>query len=263
MTGHSNRWLVYSGAGFNIWEPDTGKYFGSVDADEITEYLQVKRLRQHNTKSSAFSHLSQTIIRDDSSLPCRRPRIAFRDIARPDDTRTVLTALVPREVVLTNKAPYLLFVEGSARDEAYLLGVLSSMILDWYARRLVDKSLNFYLLNNFPIPEHYDDDPVAQRVVQIAGRLAAVDDRYAEWAAEIGVEVGSVIDDETKQDLICELDACVAHLYGLNEDDLAVVYETFHTGADYSAHHARVLEHFRNPPTMDAAVVHDANAAAS
>ena len=81
-----------------------------------------------------------------------------------------------------------------------------------------------------------------------------MDDRYAEWAAEIGVEVGSVTDDETKQDLICELDACVAHLYGLDEDDLAVIYETFHTGADYSAHHARVLEHFRNPPTVDAAV---------
>ena len=253
MTGHSNRWLVYSGAGFNIWEPDTGKHFGSVDAAEITEHLQIKRLRQHNTKSSAFAELSETIIRDDSSLPCRQPRIAFRDIARPDDTRTVLAALVPGEVVLTNKAPFLLFVEGTARDEAYLLGVLSSMILDWYARRLVDKSLNFYLLNNFPIPEHYDDDPVADRVVAIAGRLAAVDDRYAGWAAEVGVGVGTVTDKATREDLICELDACVAHLYGLDEEDLAVIYETFHTGADYSERRERVVEHFRNLPTADAA----------
>ena len=152
-----------------------------------------------------------------------------------------------------NQAPYLLFVEGTARDEAYLLGVLSSMILDWYARRVIEMSLNFYLLNNFPIPEHFDDDPVARRVVQIAGRLAAVDDRYAEWAAEVGVQVGTVTDDETRQDLICELDACVAHLYGLDEDDLAVIYKTFHTGDNYSAHHARVLEHFRNPPTAVAA----------
>lgn len=261
MSERSSRWLVYGGEAFDIWQPDTGKHFASVDADKITEHLQTKRLRQHKTTSSAFSKLSYEVIQDASTLPCHRPRVAFRDITNHTNTRTVVTALVPGQVILVNQAPYLLFTEGSARDEAYLLGVLSSMILDWYARRIVELHVNFYLFNNFPIPEHYDDDPIAQRVVQIAGRLAAVDDRYAEWAAEVGVEVGSVTDDETRQNLICELDACVARLYGLDEDDLAVIYETFHTGADYSAHHARVLEHFRNPPTADAAVADDANAA--
>ncbi len=99
---------------------------------------------------------------------------------------------------------------------------------------------------NFPIPDaDVDDDPVARRVVHIAARLAAVDERYAGWAAEVGVPVGSVTDEAMKQDLICELDACVAHLYGLDEDDLAVVYETFHEGTDYSERHRAVLVHFR------------------
>ena len=173
-------------------------------------------------------------------------------MTRASDLRTVRAALVPGKVVLVNQAPYLLFVEGTARDEAYLLGVLSSMILDWYARRVVELHINFYLLNNFPIPEHYDDDPVAARVVTIAGRLAAVDDRYADWAAEVGVEVGTVTDKGTREDLACELDACVAHLYGLDEEDIAVIYETFHTGADYSQHRERVLEHFRNLPAVGA-----------
>ena len=120
------------------------------------------------------------------------------------------------------------------------------MILDWYARRVVEISLTFHLLNNFPIPDaDTDDDPVACRVVEVSARLAAVDERYAEWAAEVGVPVGSVTDEATKQDLICELDACVAHLYGLDEEDLAVVYETFHEGADYSERHRAVLAHFR------------------
>ena len=59
------------------------------------------------------------------------------------------------------------------------------------------------------------------------------------------MQVGSVRDEATKQDLICELDACVAHLYGLDESDLAVIYETFHERADYSERHAAVLGHFR------------------
>ena len=251
MTEDGGRWLVYSGAAFDIWEPDTGNHFASVDADVITGHLQAKRLRQHKTSSSAFSDLPSTVIENAATLPCCRPRIAFRDVTKQDNTRTVVAALVPGEVVLTNKAPYLLFVEGTARDEAYLLGVLSSMILDWYARRVVELSVNFYLLNNFPVPEHYDDDPVAARVVTIAGRLAAVDDRYASWAAEVGVEVGTVTDKATREELICELDACVAHLYGLDEEDLAVIYRTFHVGIDYSERRKRVLEHFRNPPTAD------------
>ena len=258
MTADSGRWLVYGGEAFDIWQPDTGNHFASADADKITGDLQTKRRRQHKTSSSAFAGLPYEVIQDAATLPCRKPRIAFRDISRASDSRTVISALVPGEVVLVNQAPYLLLVEGAARDEAYLLGVLSSMILDWYARRVVELHVNFYLLNNFPVPEHFDDDPVAQRVVQIAGRLAAVDDRYAEWAAEVGVEVGTVTDNETRQDLVCELDACVAYLYGLDEDDLAVIYETFHTGDNYSAHHACVLEHFRNPPTAGSAAQDDA-----
>ena len=120
------------------------------------------------------------------------------------------------------------------------------MVLDWYARRVVGLHLTFHLLNNFPIPDaDLNNDSVAWRVAEIAGRLAAVDDRFVEWADAVGVPVGSVTDEDTKQDLICELDACVAHLYGLDEDDLAVIYETFHEKTDYSERHAAVLEHFR------------------
>ena len=82
-------------------------------------------------------------------------------------------------------------------------------------------------------------------MVEIAGRLASPDERFADWAANVGVSVGSVSSEAEKQDLIHELDACVARLYGLDEDDLAVLYATFHANTDYSERHAAVLEHFR------------------
>ena len=251
MTEATTYWKVYKGASFDLWNPDTDVYYASVKADEITEHLQEKRQRSHEHTRSPFGEFSMAWIDDRETLPARQPRIAFRDVTNRTNTRTVIAALVPGEVVLTNKAPYLLWPDlrwpdRTARDEAFLLGVLSSMILDWYARRVVELSLNFHILNNFPIPDaDVDADPVARRVVEIAGRLAAVDERYAEWASGVGVPVGSVTDEATKQDLICELDACVAHLYGLDEDDLAVVYETFHEGADYSERHQAVLAHFR------------------
>ena len=88
-------------------------------------------------------------------------------------------------------------------------------------------------------------DPMAERVVEISGRLAAVDARFERWAAEVDVPVGSVSTDAEKQDLIAELDAAVALLYGLDESDLEVIYSTFHEGKDYSARHAAVLDHYR------------------
>ena len=170
----------------------------------------------------------------------------FRDVTRATDTRTVIAALVPGDVVAIDKSPSILWPRGDSFEDAFLLGILSSMILDWYARRLVEIKLSFTLLNGFPIP---DRDPkadlVAARIAEIAGRLAAVDERFAEWAADVGVLVGSVGDETAKTDLVCELDACVAHLYGLDESDLAVIYGTFHERTDYSERHSTVLEHFR------------------
>ena len=239
-------WPVYSGKSFGIWNPDTGQYYASVEAESITTHLAQKRRRGHRVQRSVFSEFDAACIDDPDTLACRRPRIMFRDVARSTDTRTVIVALVPGETVAVHKAPTLVWPMGTARDEAYVLGILSSMILDWYARRLVEMTLSFTLLNGFPIP-HVDTERnlAAARVVEIAGRLAATDDRFAEWAAAVGVPVGSVTDDDTKHDLICELDACVAHLYGLEESDLAVIYETFHENTDYSDRHAAALEHFR------------------
>ena len=238
-------WPVYKGTSFNLWEPDTGVYYDSVDAASITVHLQEKRLAQSRSRSSAFAEQATEVTQNPATLPCSHPRIAFRDVAKPTNTRTLIAALVPGGRVIVHQAPYLLRTEGSAADEAYVLGVLCSMPLDWQARRTVELHMTFEQLNQLTIPDPGDGHPVRDRVVEIAGRLAAVDERYAEWAAEVGVPVGSVRDEAAKQDLVCELDACVAHLYGLDESDLAVVYETFHEGADYSERHAAVLEHFR------------------
>ena len=96
MTADSGRWLVYGGEAFDIWQPDTGNHFASADADKITGHLQTKRLRQHKTSSSAFAGLPYEVIQDAATLPCRKPRIAFRDITNGhSDSRTVIAALVP------------------------------------------------------------------------------------------------------------------------------------------------------------------------
>lgn len=60
----------------------------------------------------------------------------------------------------------------------------------------------------------------------------------------MGVEYGSLEDDEI-QDMIGELDAVVAHLYGLSDKHLGVIYETFHEGWDYEERLRATLKHFK------------------
>lgn len=239
-----NAWTIYKGASFNLWEPDTGTYYAWADPDVVTEELQRRRAGAQSKKNSVFSEFTPDWANDPDTLPCWNPRIAFRDITNRTNTRTVIACLVPGEIVLTNKAPYLLWPEGDERDQAFVLGVLCSMPLDWYARRVVEVSMNFHLFNAFPIPDPGRDQAMRRRIEEVAGRLAAANDWYEWWAESVGVPTGSVSESE-KPELLAELDAAVAILYGLNEADLRVIYDTFHEGADYSEHCERVLAHHR------------------
>lgn len=80
----------------------------------------------------------------------------------------------------------------------------------------METHLTYFVINPFPAPRPDPDNPLRGRVIALAGRLAAQDDRFAEWAGRLGVACGPMDPDE-KQDHIWELDAVVAHLYGLAE----------------------------------------------
>jgi hypothetical protein len=243
QTGAGVGWPVYKGESFDLWNPDSGVYYGRCDPRIVLAELQ--RRRQRPASNSPFSEFSKSWREDPDTLPCQNPRIALRLVSRATDSRTVRAALVPPHVVLTHGAPYLLFPRGTAIDVAYLLGIMSSIPFDWNARRVIEVNMTYGPLNSFPVPRPDENNPLRCRVISLAGRLAAVDDRYVEWAAEVGVTVGSVNTQTEKDDFIAELDALVSLLYGLTEDHVERVFATFHRGWDYEPRLEAVLKHYR------------------
>lgn len=235
---------VIGGSGLNLWAPSTGDVYAWADPKKVEDALFIKRQRQARLKSSAFLGLPPKMVSDRATLPFHHARIAFRDVCRATDTRTCIVALVAPETILTNKAPYLLARDGAGEAEAYLVGVLSSIPLDWYARRYVEISMNLHIFNGLPIPRHDPNSVRCRRVGEISGRLAAVDEKYEEWAADVQVPVGSVKTQAEKDDLIAELDALVSLLYGLTEVQVEHVFATFHRGWDYAARLEAVLKHY-------------------
>ena len=240
-----HRWPVYKGESFDLWNPDTGIYYAKADPEPVLQWLQAKRLRAGSARrDSPHREFTPEYLRDRATLPCFEPRIAFRDVTNRTNQRTVIVCLVPPRVFIANQAPYLLWPRGDAKDVAFVLGVLSSIPLDWYARRFVETHVNYFVFNPFPVPRPARTNRNWQRVVQLVGRLACPDDRFAEWAEKVGVGCGPLPPDE-KDDMIHELDAVVAHLYGLDDHQLVHIFETFHEGWDYSDRLGAVLRHFR------------------
>lgn len=237
-------WPIYKGESFDLWNPDTGAYYAWGDPEILLPVLQNKRETSARRRNGVFHGFAADWVASSATLPCFTPRVAFRDVARATDSRTVRCALIPKEVFVTNKGPYFVWRRGGSPDHAYLLGVLASLPLDWYARRFVEVNLNFFILNPFPIPRPNTDDPLRRRVIGLAGRLACIDERFADWADAVGVDWGPLEPDE-KDDMIDELDAVVAHLYGLTEDHLVTIFETFHEGWDYEARLEATLRHYR------------------
>lgn len=237
-------WPVYKGKSFGLWNPDTGTYYAWADPGPVQERLQKKRLSAGTgRRDSAHREFTLEYLKDASTLPCFRERVAFRDVTNRTNQRTVIACLVPPKVFIANQAPYLLWPRGNQTDQAFVLGVLSSIPLDWYARRYVETHVNYFVFNPFPIPRPKPSSSLRKRVVSIAGRLACPDRRFETWAKAVGVQVGPLADEE-KRDMIHELDALVARLYGLNEAQLVHIFETFHEGWDYANRLDGVLGHF-------------------
>jgi hypothetical protein len=166
-------------------------------------------------------------------------------VTSPTNTRTTIACLLPPSVAITEAAPTLVRRRGNEKTDAFLLGVMSSIPFDWATRRWTELHLKFYILNAMPVPSYESRDEICSRVVDISGRLAAVDERYSSWAARVGVAVGSVTAPAEKDDLIAELDALVSLLYGLTENQVEHLFATFHRGWKYEPRLEAVMQHYR------------------
>ena len=190
--------------------------------------------------------MKEEIIINRSTLPIFKPRIAFRVISRTTDQRTIISCLLPPKSPIVSTSPYLFIKGGNEFIEASILGILSSIPFDWIARRILESNVSFFLLESLPIPNLEYNTTVLNELAIISGRLAAIDNRYNNWAQKLGVKTNSIKTKEEKNDLIYRIDALVAFLYGLNEDDIRVIFETFHAGWDFTPRLNAVLSHFRS-----------------
>lgn len=168
---------------------------------------------------------------DGRSADYQDYRWVHRRIARASDSRTFIsTVLPPMRFTENNSTTIKVIGTGITRNVLlYLAAVTNSFTLDWLLRLKVDDTLNMFVLYSLPIPRLIQKDKAFGPLVERAGRLICTTPEFDELAAAVGLKshrVG-VTDSAPRAKLRAELDAMVAHLYRLTEEEFAQILTTF------------------------------------
>jgi hypothetical protein len=162
--------------------------------------------------------------------------LAWRDISRSVDERTVIVSLLPRAAV-GNTAP-LMFAGMEAPLVAALYSNLASFALDYAARQKVGGAhLTFNYVKQFPVlaPSGFTADAPWSRGTRVLEWLLprVLELAYTAWdlepfAKDVGYDGPPFRWDPARRLLLrSELDAAFFHLYGLSRDDTDYIMETF------------------------------------
>ena len=222
---------VLKGQSLYQYEPSWGEPAGYGSKREIEEFLRAK-------------YANAPLCMDGYA----HGRIAFRRISRSTDSRTTIACLVPPSTPLTDALACMALGQRGGQEEgwnadekAYMLGLLNSLPFDWLARRYVETTFNHFIMYGMTAPP--PDNTPWQRIGGLAARLSCVDERFADFATEAGVECGSLTDAQ-RGDMRAEIDALVARAYGMTEDELSFIFTDFTENAVSPAYRRLVLEKF-------------------
>jgi hypothetical protein len=159
-------------------------------------------------------------------------RLVFRDIARSTDERTLISTILPPNVFCNNKTPVVKLSDGlTPKVLLYVCSILNSFALDFLIRQKVSATLNFFYMYTLPMPRLAAGNPYFDAIVPRAAKLTCVRSEFADlWKEVMGEEWDKskgATDPDERQQLRNEIDAIVAHLYGLTRDEFDHILGTF------------------------------------
>lgn len=162
-------------------------------------------------------------------------RLAFRDVARDSDERTMIATILPPGVF----CPHTVSLENiplnseglGSRLRLVVLAFLNSFVLDYLLRQRIGTHASFFLVYSLRVPRVAPDSPEAEFLVSRAAQLTCTAPEFAElWEEAMqspwSSEVAATAPDE-RAALRAGLDGFIAHLYQLAEEDFAHILSTF------------------------------------
>ncbi len=212
--GHG--WPLLEGKCFHQFLPDFEKPSFTIDPDRGLK--RTARCRDYKDGMNGFLHMM--------------PRLAFRNVARSTDIRSLISCVLPPQVFCPHSVAIVIpFVNGKPEKNNYcdminyLSGIFNSFVFDFLIRARVSMNLSFFYVYQTPVPANYHNN-IAKKIMQLAARLSSPDEHFRELADAVGVPFGPLTMKE-RLEQTAELNALVARHYGLSREDLVVILDSF------------------------------------
>ena len=202
---------------------------------------RMKRIAQF-AKKAGIEFVKPKLVRLDYTTY----RLAFRDVGPATNARSMIVTVLPPGVFCPHTTSleevfYAAVVGGrlepncthlSMHERLYLCAVLNSFAVDSWLRRSVTKHVSFFHVYSTPIPRLTSADaafrPLVERAARLVGTSAEFDDLLREVfgpAATHRTHGATAAAD--RQRLRAEMDALVARLYALTEEEFTHILATF------------------------------------
>ena len=114
----------------------------------------------------------------------------------------------------------------------YVVGLLNSLVLDFVVRRKASSMSPSPSWPPLPVADVPLDHGPGAEIVRLSAPADLPGAGFAELAEVLGSECGAAVRTDEERALRAELDARVAHLYGLSADQLDLVLADFRQSAD-------------------------------
>ncbi|HLM62293.1 MAG TPA: DNA methyltransferase [Pyrinomonadaceae bacterium] len=169
-------------------------------------------------------------------------RIGFRAITGATNERALVVSILPKNVFTGNSlnvsdALFDSFENQTWRQNLhytssqllFAAALMSSFICDWFIRNKILTNMNMFYLYQLPVPRLIESDKEFAPIVERAAKLFCTTPDYDDLAEEVGIgSCKNGITNEThRQQIRAELDALIAHLYGITEDEFTYILSTF------------------------------------
>ncbi|MHB8995892.1 MAG: Eco57I restriction-modification methylase domain-containing protein [Armatimonadota bacterium] len=153
-------------------------------------------------------------------------RLAMADVTAPDNERTFMVSVVPPGWVCSSSINPI-WCHPSGFEPFALLGILNSFAFEFVGRVRIKNDTRWSHIRDIPCPET-PRGPVAETLGECAARLALWHPSTTSLLTSVGLQASSVATTLSERaTLRAEVDAIVADLYQLSEEDFAFVLSTF------------------------------------
>lgn len=151
--------------------------------------------------------------------------LAWRDIARATNERTVIVSVLPAKVAVGHTSA-LLLTNANSTLTACLLATLNSIVVDYVERiKQSGSHVSLFLIQQLPIlpPEAFKEQDIAFICERVAKLTRTADDINEVWLTDYPAYTFQ--GPEERLQIRCELDAYIARMYGLTREELHYILD--------------------------------------